>query len=263
MKLKLEELTPQEIRSVIERRLPVFIPIAPLEWHSFHLPYGTDPLNAEAIAFELARRLGGVVHPTMFMGTEVPRKAQEKEWLGLASVAQEVIGMDFPGFPVKSLYWRPEVFEAAIRELLRGLKRVGFDRIVLVNGHGADRQCSILKNVAQEMTDERCRILYVFPFLDAHGKEQRLPGHADLLETSITMANYPDLVHIEFLPTTEDLPYEKYGIVDSAAFNGKPAPDFVCPEESDPRKATAEMGRKFRDRVIKYLSLRLRDLLSV
>jgi creatinine amidohydrolase len=40
----LEFLRPEEILDEMRRCPAVFLPLAPLEWHVPHLPYGVDPL---------------------------------------------------------------------------------------------------------------------------------------------------------------------------------------------------------------------------
>ena len=52
--VRIEYLLPEQIAAERDRQMPMFIPIAPLEWHGPHLPFGTDPLNAHALAVTLA-----------------------------------------------------------------------------------------------------------------------------------------------------------------------------------------------------------------
>ena len=40
----LEFLQPEKILDEMRRCPVVFLPLAPLEWHGPHLPYGVDPL---------------------------------------------------------------------------------------------------------------------------------------------------------------------------------------------------------------------------
>jgi creatinine amidohydrolase/Fe(II)-dependent formamide hydrolase-like protein len=70
--VRIQMMLPQDIRREMDRLNLLYIPIAPLEFHGPHLPYGTDPLNAYALALKAAQELGGLVHPTVYLGTEVP-----------------------------------------------------------------------------------------------------------------------------------------------------------------------------------------------
>ena len=78
----LELLRPGEILAEIGRCAVVYLPLAPLEWHGPHLPFGVDPLYAHELALRLADRLGGIVHPCLYLGTERERDATTLKSLG-------------------------------------------------------------------------------------------------------------------------------------------------------------------------------------
>src|SRR5436853_2961144 len=105
-RVEYELMRPPDI--VQERdRLPIaFVPIGPLEWHRSHLPLGTDGLHTHEVAVEVARRIGGIVLPTYFVGTETVR-LNDQQAQGLAILGFErterVVGMESPDAPVKSL----------------------------------------------------------------------------------------------------------------------------------------------------------------
>src|SRR5437879_13771242 len=68
-----ELMRPPEIAQARARLPLAFIPIGPLEWHGPHLPMGMDGLHAHTVAMEVARRVGGVVLPTYYLGSETVR----------------------------------------------------------------------------------------------------------------------------------------------------------------------------------------------
>lgn len=247
-RVEYEQMRPVEI--VQERtRLPlVFIPIGPLEWHGPHLPLGTDGLHAHAVAVEVARSVGGVVLPTYFIGSETVRSndqgAQGLRALGFTG-ADRIVGMDFPGNPVKSLYFEEGAFAITVREILRLLKADGYRLLVIVNGHGAvNHQRTLQRLAAEESERPHVRVEYAMAFLPAAPPFSD-PGHAEKVETSIIMAVMPELVDVASLPPKNvPLRYRDYGIVEGRAFDGDPTPDFTLRRESDPRDATPEMGRK-------------------
>ena len=233
-------------------RLPLmFVPIGPLEWHGPHLPLGTDGLHAHAVAVEAARRVGGVVLPTYFVGTETVRLSDQGAQ-GLAALgftgSERIVGMDFPENPVKSLYFEEGVFAVTIRELLKLLKADSYRLLVIVNGHGAvNHQRTLRRLAAEESERPTVRVEYVAAFLPATPPLSD-PGHAEKIETSIMMATRPELVDIASLPPADvPLRYRDYGIVDGKAFDGNPTPDFTLRREADPRDATPELGRKVLD----------------
>jgi creatinine amidohydrolase/Fe(II)-dependent formamide hydrolase-like protein len=201
-----------------------------------------DPLNAEYFAKEIARSLSGIMHPTLYMGTEVSRRPEEKRWLGI-EMSSDVTGMDFPGFEVKSLYWDLEVFKVAIEEVLKKVIRIGFRKIVFINGHGAEDQRSTLKDLSTKYTKNDQRVLFFTVFYDEQGP-MRWIGHADYFETSLALFENPEIVQLDALPPAGKLPYSKYGIAEGDAFYGKPAKDLCCTDNADPRRATSQEGSR-------------------
>jgi creatinine amidohydrolase len=247
-KVEYELMTPTEIVQARDRLPLAFVPLGPIEWHGPHLPLGTDAIHAGYVASQLARDLGGVVLPTFFMGTETVRLPgtgpEELGALGLDDDAR-VVGMDLPANPVKSLYFEEGAFAVSVREIVRGLKDDAWRLIVLVNGHGAVNHQRTLERIAREETRlPDVRVLNLMAWT-APAPPSQGPGHADREETAVMMAIAGDLVRLDQLPPLETpLRYTDYGIVDSAAFDGYPGPDFLLPQGADPRLATPEEGEE-------------------
>src|SRR3989442_265064 len=111
--VRYELMTPGAIVAARARSPIAFVPVGPLEWHGPHLPLGTDALVAHHLAVRVARRVGGIVLPALFAGTETVRPPGDgpgqRGALGFRG-AERIIGMDFPGFPVKSLYYEESAF---------------------------------------------------------------------------------------------------------------------------------------------------------
>jgi len=248
---RLELLSGPEIAVYMAELNLLYIPVAPLEWHGPHLPYGTDPLNAYAVCLEASRRLGGLVHPVVYAGTEIARRPEIVRAFGLPAETP-VVGMDMPGFALKSFYMTPDRFKSCVQAVVATAASVGFTKIVVVNGHGADEQKRILKELAAEMSGPNLEVIYFIVFDTGDEEALKNIGHADRIETEFTLANYPHLVHIDRLPTKGRLRYSDYGIVDSEAFVGVPTPDFTTRE--DPRKANLERGRLMIEQVLHRLA---------
>lgn len=245
-RVEYEQMRPPEIARERARCPLAFIPIGPLEWHGPHLPLGTDGLHAHAVAVATARRTGGVVLPTYFVGTETVRLrddgAQSLTVLGFSGT-ERIVGMDFPGNSVRSLYFEESAFALAVRELLRLLKADGYRLLVVVNGHGAvNHQRALRRLAAEESQPPGVRVEYAMAFVPAAPPHSD-PGHAEKVETSLMLAMMPDLVDLNALPPRHvRLRYQDYGIVEGKAFDGHPTPDFTLRDEADPRDASAAMG---------------------
>lgn len=240
--IRFELLRPDELIAERHRCPIIFLPIGPLEWHSLHLPYGTDPLNAEGIARRTAEQVGGVVLPTLYCGTERERLPQKLLNLGFEE-DQYIVGMDFPAHSLPSLYTHEEIFAIQVRNYMEMINRLEYALIVIVNGHGGRNHLETLRRLTLEFnTTYSAKVLLAFamPALVRGGV-----GHADSIETSIMMAMHPDSVDLSSLPPlSESLPYRSYGIVDSRGFSDEVIEDHIVEHDSDPRfSASADTGQ--------------------
>lgn len=240
--VQLEYLRPGEIQAEKERCSIVYLPVAPLEWHGPAMPYGTDPLIAQALARNAALHTGGVVMPTVYFGTERERPAYILEAKGFEDPENMYVwGMDVPKNCMKSFYAREDIFAVTIREYLRLLVVQGYKLIVIVNGHGAMGQRATLDRLAIEYSNETdSRVLYHMIDITAEDFNPDF-GHGTLMETSLIRYLHDEHVDLSELPPREvGLKYTDWGIADDSVFSGIRTPgDCVI---FDPRDATAEHG---------------------
>jgi creatinine amidohydrolase len=259
--IRMERLRPGQLNAERERCPLVFVPVGPLEYHGPHLPVGTDAINATECALEACRRLGqGVVHPTLYWGTERERPDWMLESLGFQK-GDWVVGMDFPTATWKSHYYREEIFALVVSQAVEMLIAGGYRVIVLVNGHGAWNQLESLERLARHYSHTtEALVLWKLAFtLDI--SEKNLAGHADLFETSLLLYYQQELFGGQELVDLGELPerevpirYPDFSIVDGAGFSDHPSPGRIV--QTDPRDATAARGRKvFEDTVAMYVEL--------
>jgi creatinine amidohydrolase len=186
------EHTWPELRELAGRDdVVVVIPTATLEDHGYHLPIDTDVRLVEAIARGAVERvnhgLGGaraMLFPTAVHGY-TPHH------------------MDFPG--TVTLRWN--VFVESLLDCGRSLCRHGFDRILLLNGHGSNAPlvdlAARLINVEHRGAVAMASTLYLTtPESVATLEHERDSGpggmsHACELETSLYLALEPDLVQMD------------------------------------------------------------------
>lgn len=242
--VQIEYLRPGEIQAERERCSIVYLPVAPLEWHGPAMPYGTDPLIAQALARRAAERIGGVVMPTLFFGTERERPSFILEAKGFENPEELYIwGMDVPNNSMKSYYAREDIFAITVREHLRLLVQQEYKLIVIVNAHGALGQRGTLERLATEFSNEtQSRVLY--NMIDIC-KDDFQPdfGHGTLIETSLMRYLHDDCVCLSDLPDrTVKLKYTDWGIADDCVFGGIPSEDNCVIH--DPRDATSELGER-------------------
>ena len=77
--VQMEFLRPGEIIAERDRCPIVYLPVGPLEWHGPAMPYGTDPLCAQAVARAAAQVTGGVNICSSYGGIEIPVVATDKK----------------------------------------------------------------------------------------------------------------------------------------------------------------------------------------
>ena len=243
--VQMEYLRPDEIQAERVRRSIVYLPVGPLEWHGPAMPYGTDPLVAQELARRAAVQTGGVVMPTLFVGTERERSPQILRDKGFDHAdSMYVIGMDVPKNSMKSFYAREDMFALMIREHLRLLVQQQYRLIVIVNGHGALGQRDTLDRLAVEFTNETpAKVIVGFPTIAREGETVDF-GHACCAETSLMRYLHEHCVDLGLYPPREvKLRYTDWGIADDCVFTGNPSADKCV--QFDPRDATAELGSRY------------------
>ncbi len=238
-KLKFEEMLPCELLNQIKGASIAYIPIGSMEWHGPHMAMGMDTAHAYAVALGIAERLGGAVLPPLYVGTEKKRSPETLKKIGFSG-DEKITGMDFPNNTVKSMYWPEELFRTVIQQQARFLCDMGFQNVVLVNGHGADNQIMVLEQIAQELSSStNSRVIAQFVLFEGSGAGV---GHAGLLETAVMQALVPQGVDITALPEKpEKLKNTEFAIVDSETFSNGGNDDNTV--RYDPRDATVALGK--------------------
>jgi creatinine amidohydrolase len=192
-----------ELRELARRDdVVIVIPAATLEDHGYHLPIDTDVRLVEAVArgaierFNAAGDGKAILFPTQVHGY-TPHH------------------LDFPG----SVTLRWNVFVESLLDQGRSLIHHGFDRILIVNGHGSNiplvNMAARLLNV--EHRDAVCASSFYLtgPESLAVLDEHRTSGiggmaHACELETSLYLAIRPDLVQMDKAVTEIPASYTKH-----------------------------------------------------
>ena len=107
---RLEELRPRELEARLAEQPALVMALGTIEWHSHHLPLGLDLLKAQAIAERVADRAGAVLAPPA--------------WWAAGGVPQPY-----------TLRLPAEVTEPPLAAVLEGFAAMGFEDILVVNGH--------------------------------------------------------------------------------------------------------------------------------
>jgi len=188
-----EELTSADFaRAVRETRVCV-IAMGVVERHGEHLPLGTDFLNAHRIACLAAEQEPAVVFPPFYFGQIYEARC-------------------FPG----TVTVPPALLVDLIQSVFDEIGRNGFRKIVVFNGHGGNTH--LLRFLAQCSLWERKPYSLYIPlqrFAPEHEaewlrmRETKVHGHACECETSTSLGNFADLVHMERVPDEPALPLDR------------------------------------------------------
>lgn len=179
--MRLEEMTWQEV-DAMDRSTVVVVPFGAMEQHGPHLPLKTDALIGEAIA----RRLDSTCEGKLLV---LPQ-----QWLGLSSHHMRFAG---------TLSVSAETFLALATETISSVASAGFRNILVMNSHGGNAS-------ALDVVLTKCRSLYpshrflavTYWHAAAAGigamRESAIGGmgHACELETSLVLAEQPQLVQM-------------------------------------------------------------------
>ena len=220
--------SPDVARAARDGRLAV-LAIGAVEQHGAHLPLVTDTVLAHGVARRVARELGAWLLPPLAYGD-----AWNNE--GLAG----------------TLSLSPETLRATIEDIGRGLRRMGFAGLVIINGHFGNRE-PIALAARRLVTEGGLKVMHLdYPRLEQFAAEVASskpagPGfyHADEVETSMMLALAPDTVRMhEAAPEYPDFP-ETFGLepMHLSSFNHSGV-------FGDPRPATAEKGEALIGRIV-------------
>jgi len=178
---RLEELTaPDYVKAVEKSSKTCILPIGVMEKHGPHLPIGTDLFRAREYALRAAEKEYTVVFPWYYFSQINEARHQ-------------------PG----TISYSPELIWKALQETLDELARNGFDKIIIVNGHGGNNAFLNFFGMAQ-LSERRSYSLYLFqPTHDPEvakkveelTQHDPLNAHAGNEESSEMKAIQPDLTH--------------------------------------------------------------------
>lgn len=148
------------------------LPVGSTEQHGPHAPLGTDVSTAKAVASAAAETYDGevVVAPPIPVG-----------------IAEE--HRHFPG----TLWVSPDTFRSYVRETVASLAFHGWDRVVVVNGHGGN--IPALEEVCAAISRQDAAYALAYTWFEGVGDHRTDMGHGGPLETALLRWITPEMVH--------------------------------------------------------------------
>jgi len=240
--LWLDELSTKEAAKAAKNGTVIIFPIGSVEEHGDHLPLGTDSIQPEYVALEVAKRTGCLVAPPFRYGVCNATR-------------------NFPG----TLSVKFDTLYRVVADVLSELVRSGFSRIIVLSGHAGNSHMVALRLAAQDIvvrSDElvkgkvRIMVLSDFDFAEELSGQYASPndGHAGTLETSRVMAIRCDLIKGKGKAETWRMP--RFEVV------AHPELCFPGGVNGDPTSATVEKGQKINQYIIEQVERLVKELRS-
>lgn len=233
-----EQLTATEFAQAVRATGVCILALGVMEKHSEHLPLGTDFLNGHKIACLAAEQEPAVVFPPFYFGQIYEARC-------------------FPG----TVTLKPSLLLDLLVGVLDEIGRNGLRKIILYNAHGGNThllsflvQCTLWEQkpysvylYTGKMTPERQAAWQAIV-------ETQLHGHACECETSISLANHPELVKMDRVLTEPAEPLRRLNHLPANHSGISWYSDYPEHYAGDARPASREKGLALRQLAVDDLA---------
>ncbi|MEZ0275578.1 MAG: creatininase family protein [Roseimicrobium sp.] len=205
------------------------LPMGATEAHNFHLPYGTDSYQNEALCAE-AGRIAWEKGAKVGMLPNIPFGVQTGQ-------------LDIPF----CINMNPSTQLLVINDVIASLVGVGIPKLVVLNGHGGNDFKQMLRELQAKWPQIFLSTVFWPQVHDGTGIIDILGDHADERETALMMHLHPDLV----LPKSEwgsgeANPWKLKAMREKWAWAQRAWTQATNDTGSgDPQHATAEKGHQY------------------
>lgn len=214
------------------------LPWGATEAHNYHLPHGTDVIEASCLAqraaeLAVARGAKPIVLPTIPFGND----SQQLDQVATISISTTTA-------------------MCLLRDVIDSLMAQGIDRMILINAHGGNE----FKPLVRDLMRQTGMLIVVANFW------QMIPGalkqtfddpgdHAGEMETSLLLHLTPDWVQLQHAGDGRRVPFAIRGLDQPGTWTPRPwSHSHPDTGSGDPRKASAEKGRNYFDALTEALA---------
>ena len=220
------------------------LPWGATEAHNYHMPYGTDVIEADEIAAESAKKAwdkGGkvIVLPTIPFGV---------------NTGQMNINLDM------NIY--PSTQKAILKDILEVLNNHNIRRLLILNSHGGNDFKTMIRELGVQFSDMFICACNWYQSLDKTKYFEEAGDHADEMETSLIMHLRNDLL----LPLADAgnghaKKWKVDGLNESWAWAERKWSQVTKDTGvGNPKKASKEKGKRFFDDVTEKVGTLMYDL---
>ena len=223
------------------------LPWGATEPHNYHLPYSTDSLLAHDIAVDSVRKAQtqygvlGMVLPTIPFGAQNPGQKE----------------LPF------CIHTRYETQRMMLTDIVDSLHCQGFRLLIVLNGHGGNNFKPIVRDLAFDYPDMTIVCTDWYAFEPQKDYFEHSGDHAGEMETSVMMHYHPELVHLETAGDGASTPFNIEGLNNKVGWIPRHW-DKITQDTGvgDPRKATAEKGKRYAEAVTDKIAKLISDLVK-
>ena len=219
------------------------LPWGATEAHNYHLPFGTDTIQAEYIAAVAAEKAaqGGVsviVLPAIPYGLHTQQRDLALT-MNLTTTSQAII----------------------LNDLMQSLEDAGVNKLLILNGHGGNDFKQMIRELQAESPIFLCTANW-WTMVDQENYFERSGDHAGELETSVMMHIAPDLVRpLSEAGSGKDRKFKIQALRERTVWAPRQWTQVTKDTGvGDPTRATAEKGAAFVADVTEKLAAFLMDL---
>ncbi|MDR1743825.1 MAG: creatininase family protein [Dysgonamonadaceae bacterium] len=223
------------------------LPWGATEPHNYHLPYLTDWHIAHDIAV----------------------KSVEKAWQ-----KYQIRGMIFAPIPLGAqnpgqkelpfcIHTRFETQRMVLTDIIDSLQMQGIHRLILMNGHGGNGFKPMVRDLAFDYPEMIICVVDWFSIEAQKDYFENFDDHAGEMETSVMMHFHPEWVHLEQAGDGASTPFNIEGL--NAKVGWVPRQWDKTTRDTgvgDPRKATAEKGKRYVEAVTDKIAKLMNDLVK-
>jgi len=221
-------------KQLLEARPNVAIlPWGATEAHGYHLPHGTDVVEATQLAIAsaetaVARGARPIVLPAIPFGND----EQQLDQAATISITTTTA-------------------VALLRDIVRSLSKQKIDRLIIVNGHGGNE----FKPIIRDLQSEFRMLIVLVNFFQLHTYPhdpavKNKGDHADEMETSLCLHLCPQWVQLSQAGSGERRPFQIDGLNAPGVWTPRPwSATHPDTGSGDPTHATAAKGKAFFDQL--------------
>jgi len=214
------------------------LPWGATEAHNYHLPHGTDVIEATGLAEEAARiAFSQGAKPVVLPAIPFGNNEQQLDQVATISLTTATSA-------------------AILGDVVRSLTTQGIDRLLILNGHGGNE----FKPLVRDIQNQFGALIVVASFFQVcpdvlHAVFDEPGDHAGEMETSLMLKLCPDLVVMDQAGEGREIPFQVDGLSQPGVWTPRPwSKSHPDTGSGNSKAASADKGRRYLEAVATQLA---------